>query len=111
MSRINRAQLLDQNGLEREDFEPLHIPARLLHPHRILFLKFLSLKSESDYRTIKKVLDVSDWSMWSHIRALESEKVIKIRKEIRGRKVITRYAITPRGNEVLNIFRDQVRRI
>lgn len=57
------------------------------------------------FKDIREHTGLSGGYLWSHIRALECDNLLLIRKELNGRKVKTTYDITNKGVEIFNDFR------
>jgi len=50
-----------------------------------------------EFKTLKEMLDLQDGNLASHIKVLEKEKYIDIRKQFVGRKPQTTYQVTDVG--------------
>ncbi|MEZ5071264.1 MAG: transcriptional regulator [Bacteroidales bacterium] len=59
-----------------------------------------------DYNTLKEYLEVTDGNLASHLRALESNHYITVKKQFAGRKPKTSYRCTPEGQTA---FRDHLK--
>lgn len=69
---------------------------------RLGLMSALMVNESLDYNTLKELLDVTDGNLASHIKALENNDLIIIRKQFVGKKPNTNYSITEKGREVFN---------
>ncbi len=56
-----------------------------------------------DYNALKEYLEVTDGNLASHLRALESKKYIKVKKQFVGKKPNTTYQCTARGEKAFKL--------
>lgn len=59
----------------------------------------LAVNDTLDFNALKEYLDVTDGNLASHLKALEKEKFIGVKKTFIGRKPNTRYFITTEGKK------------
>jgi len=64
-----------------------------------------------DFNTMKELLDVTDGNLASHLKALEKEEVIEVRKQFLGRKPNTSYKVTPLGQKLFKEHIDALERL
>jgi len=64
---------------------------------RLGIMSVLSVNARSSFNNLKKVLDVTDGNLASHIKSLESAGYIKVIKSFKNRKPNTNYELTPAG--------------
>lgn len=64
---------------------------------RLGIMSTLSVNDTLDFNALKELLDVTDGNLASHLKALEKEKFIAVRKTFVGRKPNTKYAISREG--------------
>ena len=69
------------------------------HRVRLGIMSVLMVNEYADFNTLKKLLDVTDGNLASHLKALEKEKFIIIEKQFIGRKPNTRYSTTTVGRK------------
>ena len=69
------------------------------HRIRLGIMSILMVSDWTDFNTLKETLDVTDGRLASHIKALEKEGYIEVRKRFVGRKPNTSYRVTPSGRE------------
>jgi DNA-binding HxlR family transcriptional regulator len=81
------------------------IPQKLLFPHRIQIMRLLMSTENVKFKDMRERTGLSDGYLWSHIRALECDGLLVIKKELNGRKVKTTYDATDKGSEIFNAFR------
>jgi DNA-binding PadR family transcriptional regulator len=74
-------------------------------------VQLLKSKHSVSFRELKDCASISNGLLWSHIRALESDGLIQIRKELNGRHVKTTYVITEKGNSTFEQFRENMIKI
>ena len=65
-------------------------------------MSVLIVNDSADFNTLKETLDVTDGNLASHLKALEDNDLIKIKKQFIGRKPNTRYFITDNGSQQFN---------
>lgn len=59
----------------------------------------LAVNETLDFNALKEYLDVTDGNLASHLKALEKEKFIGVKKSFVGRKPNTQYMITKAGKK------------
>jgi DNA-binding HxlR family transcriptional regulator len=69
----------------------------LEHKARLQIMSVLVVNESFDFNSIKELLNLSDGSLATHIKALEREKYISVMKVFVNRKPNTRYKVTERG--------------
>lgn len=66
---------------------------------RLQIMSVLAANPSYDFNSLKELLDVTDGNLASHIKALEKEDYISVKKSFVGKKPNTQYFITRRGKE------------
>lgn len=83
------------------------------HRIRLGIMSILMVNDWVDFTTLKELLDLTDGNLASHIKALESEQYIEMRKQFIGRKPNTSYAATKAGRQAftehLNVLEQLLR--
>ena len=69
---------------------------------RLGIMSMLMVNEWIDFSTIKEMLELTDGRLASHIKALESQAYIEVKKEFVGRKPQTSYAATETGKKAFN---------
>ena len=69
----------------------------LEHSARLHIMSVLAVNDSYDFTSMRELLQVTDGSLATHIKALEKEEYISINKLFVDRKPSTRYAITEKG--------------
>ncbi len=64
---------------------------------RLGIMSILVVNEWVEFKTLKEMLDLQDGNLASHIKVLEKEKYIDIRKQFVGRKPQTTYQVTDVG--------------
>ena len=64
---------------------------------RLGVMSVLSVNEWVDFSTLKEILEVTDGNLASHIRALEEQEYLEVRKQFVARKPKTTYRITSSG--------------
>ena len=77
-------------------------PIRGLHKQfesrvRLGVMSVLVVNNWVDFNSLKDMLEITDGNLASHIKALEAEQLIEVRKEFIKRKPRTSYRVTPLG--------------
>lgn len=71
----------------------------LEHSVRLQILSILIVNEFFDFSSLKDVLNLTDGSLATHIKALEREKYIIVNKSFVDRKPNTRYKISEKGRQ------------
>lgn len=81
------------------------------HRVRLGIMSMLMVNEWVDFRTLKEKLEVTDGRLASHIKALEENKYIEVRKQFIGRKPNTSYAVTDTGKQAFQEHLDALEKI
>jgi len=66
---------------------------------RLGIMSVLAVNDILDFNALKDYLDVTDGNLASHLKALEKEAFIDVKKSFIGRKPNTKYFMTERGKK------------
>ena len=66
---------------------------------RVGIMSALMVNEDLNFNDLKAVIDVTDGNLASHIKTLEENKYVKVKKGFIGRKTNTTYSITPAGEK------------
>lgn len=69
---------------------------------RLGIMSALVINESMDFNSLKDLLDVTDGNLASHLRSLEENKMIEVRKQFIGRKPNTKYTVTDSGRDIFN---------
>ncbi|MFC3199244.1 winged helix-turn-helix domain-containing protein [Parapedobacter deserti] len=69
---------------------------------RLGIMSALSVNDTLDFNSLKEFLDVTDGNLASHIKALEKEAFIGVKKSFVNRKPNTKYFITETGKKAFD---------
>jgi len=72
---------------------------------RLGIMSVLVVNDSIDFNTMKELLEVTDGNLASHLKALEKEEVIAVKKQFIGRKPNTSYSVTDKGRKM---FQDHI---
>lgn len=72
---------------------------------RIGIMSALMVNENLNFNDLKALIDVTDGNLATHLKTLEDNKYIKVRKGFIGRKTNTTYSITKSGE---NAFRSHL---
>lgn len=73
---------------------------KVIHqPIRTQMMAYLASVKNSDFNTLKRVLDLSDGHMSTHMKQLISRGYVKARKTFVNNKPHTNYQITEKGKQ------------
>lgn len=61
---------------------------------RLRIMSVLAVNTSYDFNSLKELLQVTDGNLASHIKALEKESYISVKKSFIGKKPNTQYAAT-----------------
>ena len=64
---------------------------------RLGIMSILTVNDYADFNRLKELLEVTDGNLASHLKALEKEEYVKMKKEFIGRKPNTKYSVTSKG--------------
>lgn len=78
---------------------------------RLGIMSVLAVNDSIDFNSMKEILDLTDGNLASHLKALEKETVIEVKKQFIGRKPNTSYSITPMGRKLFQEHIDALERI
>lgn len=67
------------------------------HRVRLGIMSILSVNDHANFTRLKKLLNVTDGNLASHLKALEKADYILMEKSFVGRKPNTKYTITKKG--------------
>ena len=66
---------------------------------RLGIMSVLAVNDMLDFNTLKEYLDVTDGNLATHIKALEKDKFIGVKKSFVGKKPNTKFFITKTGRK------------
>ena len=69
---------------------------------RLGIMSVLAVNDMLDFNALKEYLDITDGNLASHIKALEKEKFIGVKKAFVGKKPNTKYFMTNAGKKAFN---------
>lgn len=78
---------------------------------RLGIMSVLVVNDSVDFNTIKEVLEVTDGNLASHLKALEKEEVIAVKKQFVGRKPNTSYSVTDHGRKLFQEHIDALEKL
>jgi len=78
---------------------------------RLGIMSLLAVNESVGFNTMKEMLDVTDGNLASHLKALEKEGAVEVRKQFVGRKPNTTYVITPLGKKLFQEHINALERI
>ncbi|HLT94738.1 MAG TPA: transcriptional regulator [Membranihabitans sp.] len=78
---------------------------------RLGIMSALAVNEYLDFNALKELLDVTDGNLATHLKSLEKENFIKVRKSFVGRKPNTKYSMTPEGQKAFTDHINALERI
>lgn len=69
---------------------------------RLGIMSVLMVNDSIDFNSLKELLNITDGNLASHLKALEKEEYIGVKKQFIGRKPNTKYAATHLGKTAFN---------
>ena len=69
---------------------------------RLGLMSAFMVNESLDYNDLKELLDLTDGNLASHLKTLEKNDLITVRKQFIGRKPNTRYSATIKGKNEFN---------
>ncbi|MCH2083862.1 MAG: transcriptional regulator [Saprospiraceae bacterium] len=89
----------------------VHLNKTFDHRVRLGIMSILMVNDWVDFKTLKEMLEVTDGRLASHIKALEAEAFIEVRKQFLGRKPNTSYSATVSGRKAFNDHLDALEKL
>lgn len=62
----------------------------------------LAVNDDLDFNALKEYLDVTDGNLASHLKGLEKEAFVGVKKSFVGRKPNTKYSMTKKGKKAFD---------
>lgn len=78
---------------------------------RLGIMSILMVNDAVDFNTIKEMLSLTDGNLASHLKALEKEDVVEVKKQFIGRKPNTSYRVTQNGRRLFSEHIDALERL
>lgn len=78
---------------------------------RLGIMSVLVVNDSVDFNTMKELLEVTDGNLASHLKALEKEEVIVVKKQFVGRKPNTSYTVTDQGRKLFQEHIDALEKL
>ncbi|NDV77603.1 transcriptional regulator [Dysgonomonas sp. 511] len=78
---------------------------------RLGIMSVLMVNDAVDFNTMKELLDVTDGNLASHLKALEKEGIVEVKKQFIGRKPNTSYKVTQLGEKLFKAHIDALERL
>ncbi len=78
---------------------------------RLGIMSVLMVNDSVDFNTMKELLEVTDGNLASHLKALEKEEIIEVKKQFVGRKPNTSYKVTSGGAELFKKHIDALEKL
>jgi DNA-binding HxlR family transcriptional regulator len=69
---------------------------------RLGIMSVLAVNEMLDFNSLKEYLDITDGNLASHIKALEKEKFVGVKKSFVGKKPNTKYFMTREGKKAFD---------
>jgi DNA-binding PadR family transcriptional regulator len=66
---------------------------------RLRIMSILMVNTEYDFNSFKEILEVTDGNLASHLKNLEKQEYISVKKSFVGRKPMTTYTATEKGKK------------
>jgi DNA-binding PadR family transcriptional regulator len=74
-------------------------------------MSVLAVREGADFTTLKRMLQVTDGNLASHLAVLEKHRYVKVRKEFVRRKPQTTYQLTELGRKAFTDHIDALERL
>ena len=69
---------------------------------RLGVMSILIVNDHADFNTLKKMLNVTDGNLASHITVLQNKNYIKVKKQFLGKKPNTTYSVSSSGKKAFH---------
>jgi DNA-binding HxlR family transcriptional regulator len=89
----------------------LNIDKLLENRFRLGAMSVLMVNEDMDFNSLKKMLQLTDGNLASHMSALEKNKYIKVKKSFIGKKPNTTYSVTALGRKAFNDHLDALEKL
>ena len=76
------------------------------HRNRLGIMSVLAVNDWVEYNTLKELLNLTDGNLASHLKPLEANEYITVRKQFVGRRPQTTYAATEAGKAAFRAHLD-----
>jgi DNA-binding MarR family transcriptional regulator len=71
---------------------------------RLGIMSILMVHNEAEFIYLKDMLELTSGNLNAHLKVLEDNGYIKVKKEFVGRKPRTTYKLTPKGRKMFNKY-------
>ena len=71
----------------------------------------LMVNEEVNFNDLKELLDITDGNLASHLKNLEENDIIKVKKGFVGRKTNTTYSVTKAGEKAFKAHLDALEKM
>jgi len=78
---------------------------------RLGIMSTLLVNEHINFNELKELLDITDGNLASHLKALEENDMIKIKKGFIGRKTNTTYSLTKNGEKLFKAHIDALEKM
>ena len=78
---------------------------------RLQIMSVLMVNDRYDFNSLKKLLDITDGNLASHLKGLEKEEYITVHKTFLGRKPNTNYEATENGKKAFKQHLDALEQL
>lgn len=78
---------------------------------RLGIMSILIVNDWVDFKTLKEMLELTDGRLASHIKGLETEGFVEVRKQFIGKKPNTSYSVTVAGRKAFNDHLDALEQL
>jgi DNA-binding PadR family transcriptional regulator len=78
---------------------------------RLAVMVYLLQNGESDFNSLKEFTEATEGNLASHLRVLEENKYIEVKKTFVGRRPRTFYKLTKKGKKRLTEYLENLKKI
>ncbi len=78
---------------------------------RLGIMSILMVNDEVDFPSLKKLLNITDGNLASHLTALEKNEFVVVSKQFIGKKPNTTYAVTKKGKKAFSEHIDALEKL
>ena len=78
---------------------------------RLGIMSVLTVEDNTDFNSLKEILQVTDGNLSTHLRTLEKHKYIEVQKRFVGRKPQSKYSATEKGRQAFKDHLDALEKI
>lgn len=89
---------------DKLSFDPCKLDKAIHSPVRLAVVAALQAGGEESFSNLKKVVGTTDGNLTIHMKVLEENGIVKVRKRFVDRRPRTTYRLTKKGRQVFRVY-------